>query len=648
MLMKAQHIRVALLIGLVCISMARAQVNLSPIQGTYHISTRLEFDEYAARTNFPGAMQIPELKFLMTGVNGPTPVLHLQNTQTYAYHYYFATGALKLNVDLETFNSLTYFSDGRRNLAGSIVAHDHYVSDEGHTGIYTLEFWPSDPVPFSLVSLAHDRIMSALPFIQDRLYYHPSGEIQRRRYEQQAPLYDTSPMPTLHTETLFANRHYAALNPGETYGRLRIADGIAVTSFRDIVIYRTLPNTLGHVAGILTAVPQTPLSHVNLLARQNHTPNAYVRDITTDPQILAYEGMTIHLVVEPNGFRIEPASAAEVEAYWAALRPSQKQYPRRDLSVTQILPLHEINSTWSQSVGVKSANMAELLHLLPAEHVPDGFVVPFWFYHRYMQANGFYALAATMLADPLFKTDPIRQQEALAAFRKTLKRGTLPQEMVPAFEALHRSFPEGTRLRCRSSTNNEDLPGFNGAGLYSSYTHHLDEGPLSKSIKQVWASLWNYRAFVERDFYRIDHLTTAMGVLVHPNFENEQVNGVAVNQNIYDRNWSGYTINAQLGEDLVTNPQADSIPEEILVLEYPSIESYELTYVRLSNQIPSDQRLLTREQVFQLTDWMDLIQSRFNGRHRRAFGQSIQAMEIEFKVTADGILVVKQARPWVE
>ena len=47
---------------------------------------------------------------------------------------------------------------------------------------------------------------------------------------------------------------------------------------RDIVIYEALPNELPRVAGIITTVPQTRLSHVNLRAMQDGVPNAFIRD----------------------------------------------------------------------------------------------------------------------------------------------------------------------------------------------------------------------------------------------------------------------------------------------------------------------------------------------------------------------------------
>ena len=63
-------------------------------------------------------------------------------------------------------------------------------------------------------------------------------------------------------------------------GRLRLVDGKnrQALSPTDIAIFKNLPNDLVHIAGVISEGPQTPLSHVNLRAKQNGMPNAYVKN----------------------------------------------------------------------------------------------------------------------------------------------------------------------------------------------------------------------------------------------------------------------------------------------------------------------------------------------------------------------------------
>ena len=137
-----------------------------------------------------------------------------------------------------------------------------------------------------------------------------------------------------------------------------------------------------------------------------------------------------------------------------------------------------------------------------------------------------------------------------------------------------------------------------------------------------------------------------MGILVHPNYSDELANGVAVTKNLFDPNWEGYYVNVQQGEDLVTNPDEESIPEEFLVAELTFNDGvYEIQYIRFSNRVPAGETVMTRSEVLRLVPKMKRIQSHFRAKYR---GDSSFAMEIEFKILADGSLAIKQARPWVE
>ena len=112
-----------------------------------------------------------------------------------------------------------------------------------------------------------------------------------------------------------------------------------------------------------------------------------------------------------------------------------------------------------------------------------------------MTDSGLYDDIDEMLADSDFQTDFDTQESELKKLRKAIKDAETPEWMTTALTAMHATYPAGQSLRYRSSTNNEDLPGFNGAGLYDSKTQDPDETAedgIDKSFKQVLASLWTF------------------------------------------------------------------------------------------------------------------------------------------------------------
>ena len=439
-------------------------------------------------------------------------------------------------------------------------------------------------------------------------------------------------------------------------------------TFRDVVVLRHLPNELSTVAGAISLERQTPLSHVNLRAVQDGVPNAYVGNALGDPmvarlvgryaryevaedpgKVFSWTNPATGAVEERAGYVLTEATAEQVAAHHEARRPAGPQTPARDLTVTAYRALGSVAFADADAFGVKAANLATLrTFALTDVEVPDGYALPFHYYDAFMRHNGFYDDVDDLLGDGEFAGSIAVRDAELRKLRRRIRNGAMPEWMATSLGTLQGLFPEGTPIRCRSSTNNEDLPGFSGAGLYDSVTHRPGEGHLSKSIKQVFASLWNLRAFEEREFHRIDHRAATMGVLMHPNFDGELANGVAVSDDPVYATEDAYYVNAQVGENLVTNPSSAAVPEELLLTaaEYWQDGEYEETLVQRSNLVADDARVLEAAHVATLYAALGTIHERFAALYAVEDGDEF-SMEIEFKVTAADALAIKQARPWV-
>lgn len=574
------------------------------------------------------------VKFTLNDASKKDRQLYFINTKTHRAHMMFGRA-----VGLPR-------TRGGDQMKGVLVYRPMLKSPSGQAGLFTFEFEPFDSYSFEMVKTAFDALTAKMPILKGNLGYYPRGDRALDRYEDESKKYaDASLRVYLDVDLYSSDVGYLPLNPGTAFGRLRLMSIDERPGPREVVLYKTLPNEMPRVAGIMTAVRQTPLSHVNLRAVQDRVPNAFITKAAEDKKIKPLIGKLVAYSVTADGYTIREATSQEVESHFAHLRPAKKQIPSRDLDARKIRSLDAVAFKDASSVGVKAANLAVMRTFeFPTGTIPAGSAVPFYFYDEFMKHNGFYDYAKRLLANSEFQKDREVQTAQLKKFRSLIRKGRMPEWMMTSLEQLHRSFPTGTSLRCRSSTNNEDLPGFSGAGLYNSYTHKVDEGHLSKSIRQVYASLWNFRAFEEREFYRVDHFATAMGVLVHPSYKGELANGVAVTDDILYQTISNYYLNTQVGEDLVTNPDEESVPEEGL-LDWFDAQKYQV--MRSSNRAEEDKPLLSQKHLDQLRKHLARIHARFAKHYGKDPDATGFAMEIEFKVAGNGQLVIKQARPWV-
>jgi hypothetical protein len=666
-------------------------------KGSIFLADRQAFDQLAETSTVSGVLGVRELKFVLVDVDTSHPILFFVNSVQTEFHYTFVRDVLKryqhLGFDLGNalFSTETYFRDERKYLAGSIVAYDNF-SDPQHNdknGLFTLEFWPTDSVPQRFIEQAYHTVTAAMPFLPSTLAYHPVGNTHESELEGYKDQFVAKNIRTIHTDTLFATLDSAILNKGEAYGRLKIIQpGDPSPGVETIAIYTFIPNTLGHVGGIITEAPQTPLSHINLKARQNNTPNAYIKNVRENPDYSPLINQWVHYVVTDQGVSITSATEEEALAWLGNIIPKDVTIPKSDLSVTSPQPLENIGHNDWIHVGVKAANVAELGKILDKGIPPQGYALPFAMYDQFMSfprcvdnltalcgqsdSVSLYNVVANMLSDESFNQSLANRAKRLKAIRKIIEKAEVPQSLIDEIETVRLFWePEGEpfkqKLRVRSSTNNEDLEGFNGAGLYDSFTHKPKEGKLVNSIKQVWAGLWNERAFEERRLHHINHLKTYMGVLIHPNYGDEQANGVAITKNIYNPIWKGVYINAQYGELSITNPEPiktdrgelTPIPDELVITRLPVSSTqyaWETSFIRHSNiqtvydKPVTTENVLTHEEIDLLRKNLQIIHQHFKKLYQ---GEKGFAMDIEFKITetkdgSRGKLAIKQARPWVD
>ena len=351
------------------------RLELDPEDGAMMIANRAHFEELA---------NAGVVKFVLVELASSTPEIYFQDTEKYLLHVPFAA---LLGID-----------DGNTIWGPAEIKYDSNILLNGDEGVY--HYTLNHEYTSSQIERIHTLLAANLPVVDHNLAYSPWWT-----YGLPSDwVHDETPrVPVVDDGIIFRNVSFSALNAGEGYGRLQVLEPNDRPNPRDIVLYETLPSELSRVAGIISTQPQTPLSHVNLRAKQDQIPNAFIRDALDDAEISSLVGLHVYYRVTENAFELRAATKAEVDAHYEASRPTATQTPVRDLSVTEIAALSDIGFDDWDAFGVKAANVAVLGTLgFPDDTVPDGFAVPFYFYDEFMKHHGFYDDVEEMLADSDF------------------------------------------------------------------------------------------------------------------------------------------------------------------------------------------------------------------------------------------------------
>lgn len=623
------------------------------------------------------------------------PRVYFQNTRRYPLHFDFARFVLGFAGSREEFARQTYGGEGRSAVAGTLVYYpeltcESRARDGKLAAPLALELFPSDDLSPELTLRTHRLIEERLQWLElegaeRRLTYVPAGSAQEAALaRERAEFAKQDALWSEHVE-LFAGATQQVLNPGVAYGTLSLLEPEelerAVLSSHDIVVLSRLPNDLPLVGGTITAELQTPLAHVNLAARARGTPNLALKGAAGDARIAPLLGKLVRFEVFEGGFSLAEATLQEAEEHWGSLS-REPLVPEADLEFTGLPSFDELHFEDALRVGVKAANLAEL-HQLLGEQAPRGFAVPFSAYDAYMKSNhvtgelcgaaradceeegraarfcdralgrcqqalaagdSFFEFASRLLDDDEVATESALREACLDGFKYLVGHGEVEKAFAAALDARVAELFGEAQVRLRSSTNAEDLPGFSGAGLYESVSARAaGEKRASLRIREVWASVWLWRAFEERQFWNVDHRAVRMAVAVNPAIDDEAANGVLITRNLLQPGAEGHYVNVQFGEIEVANPESGAVPEVFAIVPGPA-RTVQVLRQRFSSFSP-EEPLLSDAEIAALADAADRVQAHFAPLYELPSGEL--ALDLEFKFHGDDRrLLVKQARPY--
>ena len=668
------------------------------------ICTPLDFATLDRQSTGVGSS--PFLKFLAP-VRDDAALLPLvfQNTDRYPLHEDFLVGAFpdrfpaltRDDYDVLVGRRATrdYYAGAVRRLRlddpASLRGLDPALAARPLYGFSLFAQWDegAEALTADEVRSVHERLSAS--FHLEPFVYAPSTPAARTVADE----WDDPGFPVAFEDERGGRSTFVSYTSGVGYGVLQVLDplgfetavAIGLLSFRDIIVLEEAPRDIeGVVSGVITAQPQGELSHLAVRTARRGTPNAFVEG--APDRFEEFDGKLVRLEVTGDDYRVREAALDEAERWWEASRPELSRQPTADRDYDRLTPLDEIldQETAGDDVlarfGGKATNLARLRGVFEGQRADlqeIGFAIPVRHYFEFLSANRmpsaldedrivtYEEYVEELLTDDELRSDSRARFRALHDLRDHMEdESEVPAELVRAIATRIAVVFEDTdtRVRFRSSSNAEDALEFNGAGLYDSTSacaaddldadgrgpsrcdaDQDDERGVARALRRVWASLWNFRAFEEREFFGIDHRDVAMAILVSRAFVDELANGVAFTGDPSSSD-SRLVVVVQDGDRSVVSPEPGEVAEKNVLEIDDDGEVTSILRVRSSSLLPEGRFVLTDDQLRELGSVLARIRDRLPVDLGPHAAEDV-LIDVEFKIESGGTLAIKQARPFL-
>ena len=568
--------------------------------------------------------------------------LYFFNSIKYKYHHNFCEEFLGYSKGLGDFNDDSYnATNSRAFLLGNL----NYIEKSND---WVLELAASDQMNAQLIHLFFNEVKKNVFFGSKVKFYLSTPRLIALNQKQPFKI------ATVYSDFIFQNITEQSVEKGSAVGILKKYDLKTNPKFypkeNEIVIINSTPEIIPNVKAIIVTEFQTPLSHLVLLAKNRNIPLYVDTEVFGKTKISNLVDKKVELIVTDDHYSLSTTS-----------KPikSTKAKPRitltKNLSVKEIIDLNKTLPANPQNIiGSKATNLG-LLKVVEKEikafKTPEfAYGIPFYYYDEHIRSNHFDQDINDILALP---KDSIKLiDEKLKVLRKSIKKSKVDPELITLVTNTLKQQNEFKNFKFRSSTNAEDLAGFNGAGLYDSKSAILGDSvkTVEKAILDVWASFWNERAFHEREIFNIDHLSCAMGILVHRSFPDELANGVLITKNIYRKEYQGITVNVQKGEASVVKPDNGVTCDEFYCHNFNYLDNKLSVDYRSTSSLNDKKPILKTSEIETLFRISPKIEGKMYTLWKKyKIANKPMPLDIEFKIVGENrTLYIKQARAYMD